>query len=336
MLCLVSLEVVLLHYNCFWFITDDITLARVLLDAGADPNYCTPEEKNSLIILASYDGSNEMIKLLIRYGGNPALTNNLEYSPLHIAAWNGHVESVKTLLEAGVPHDKQTKDLNTPLALAAHGGCLDVMKILLPLGCNVNNADKDKDSPLHYAAYNGMTEGVRLLLEYGADPDGCNRINTTVLWNAVYMNNKDVVKQLLVANVKMEISSEGIDQHSQSDEVVYVYDTPRTPLYIAVDNQSPDIALLLITAGYNIHKEKWLLEEDIPNREGNEKLIGILLQYLQTPQRLVAICRNYFRHYFGLSVFQKVAKLDIPCSLKNYLTLKDLAEDVRKQDKDTD
>ena len=315
--------------------SDDITLARVLLDAGADPNYRTVEEQNSLIMLASYDGSNDMINLLIRYGGNPALTNHLEYSPLHIAAWNGHVKTVKTLLDAGVPHDRQTKDKNTPLALAAHGGCLDIMKILLPLGCNVNNADKDLDTPLHYSAYNGMAEGVRLLLDYGANPDIWNRINTTVLWNAVYMSHKEVVKQLLVANVEMEIPSVGIDQHSQSDEVVYVFDTPRSPLYIAVSNQSPEIALLLITAGYNIHKEKWLLEGDIPDREENEKLISILLKYLQTPQRLVATCRNYFRRYFGLKIFQKVAQLDIPGSLKNYLTLKDLAEDLKKQDEET-
>ena len=286
-------------------------------------------------MLASYDGSNDMINLLIRYGGNPALTNHLEYSPLHIAAWNGHVKTVKTLLDAGVPHDRQTKDKNTPLALAAHGGCLDIMKILLPLGCNVNNADKDLDTPLHYSAYNGMAEGVRLLLDYGANPDIWNRINTTVLWNAVYMSHKEVVKQLLVANVEMEIPSVGIDQHSQSDEVVYVFDTPRSPLYIAVSNQSPEIALLLITAGYNIHKEKWLLEGDIPDREENEKLISILLKYLQTPQRLVATCRNYFRRYFGLKIFQKVAQLDIPGSLKNYLTLKDLAEDLKKQDEET-
>lgn len=314
---------------------DDVTLARVLLDAGADPNYRTPEDQNSLILLASYDGSNEMIKMLIRYGGNPALSNHLAYTALHIAAWNGHTDSVKTLLEAGVPHDKQTKDLNTPLALSAHGGHLEVMKILLPLGCNVNNADKDKDTPLHYAAYNGMTGGVQLLLEYGADPDITNHINTSVLWNAVYMKHKEVVKQLLVANVEMEISSVGIDQHAQSDDVVFVYDVPRSPLFVAVENQSPEIALLLITAGYNIYKEKWLLEGDIPERDGNEKLISILKHYIQTPQRLMANCRNYFRRYFGLKVFPKVEKLDIPCSLKNYLTLKDLAEDVRKQNMDS-
>ena len=325
-----------LRVNIYLYFADDTTLARILLDAGADPNYCTPDEENSLLLLACYDGSNEMIKILLRFGAKPGLSNHLDYSPLHIAAWNGHVEAVKTLLATGVHHDKQTKDKNTPLALAAHGNNLEVMRLLLPLGCKVNNADKDKDTPLHYAAYNGMTEGLKLLLEYGADPDITNRVNTSVLWNAVYMKHKDVVKQLLVANVEMEISSEGIDQHSQSDEVVFIYDTPRTPLYVAVENESPEIALLLITAGYNIFKEKWLLDGDIPNRENNEKLVSILLQYIQTPQRLVAICRNYFRRYFGLGVFQNVEQLDIPSSLKNYLTLKDLAEDMKKQDMDTE
>ena len=261
--------------------------------------------------------------------------NYRSYSPLHIASLFGKTDCVKALLEAGASHDDQPIDKNTPLALAVNGGHLDVMKLLLPLGCDVNNADKDFDTPLHYAAYNGMVEGVNLLIEYGANPDVCNRVNTSVLWNAVFRNHTDVVYQLLIENVRMEISSRGRDP-APSDVDVYFYGLPKSPLYVAVDKKCRDIVQLLISAGYNIQKETWLLEGDIPKNHENEELLSILMDHIQTPDRLLTICRNTIRQYLGRNVCKKIERLDIPQHLKNCLALKGLLDDIKATVRDND
>ena len=258
----------------------------------------------------------------------------MNYSAIHFAAWHGHRETVKILLEAGGQYDEQSEDRNTPLAFAANGGHLQTMKLFLPLGCDVNNADKDNDTPLHYAAYNGMTEGVQLLIEYGANPDVRNRVNASPLWNAVFRGHHGIVKELLEANVNMELTSRGRDP-SPSDIDVYFYSVPRSPLFVATDTQRRDIVMLLIAAGYNVHKETWLLDGDIPYREENTELIGEVSTYIQAPSRLLTLCRNFFRSWFGFEVGKNVDKLDIPGSLKDYLKLKHLTEDANKMSIDS-
>ena len=304
-------------------VSEDIEFCRTLLEAGADPNFQTINDDNSLLLLSSYDGCLEIVKLLMKYGGNAGIANKLGYTPLHIAAWNGHVACVNEFLAAGIAHDNQTVDKNTPLALAAHGGHLPVIEVLLLLNCNVNNSDKDADTALHYAAYNGMTKACELLLSYGADPDAGNKVNATALWNAVYMSQKEVVKLLLLTNVKLEVSSKGINQHAHSDDVVYVFERPKSPLWVSVANNNPEIALLLISAGYDLHKEQWLIDRDFPDKS-DERLRNVLTDYIQNPPRLVTRCRNFLRSYMGREITEKVRFLPIPITLKSYLTLSDL------------
>ena len=300
---------------------------KLLLEAGADPNYCTHDEYKSLITLATYNSSNEIIELLIKHGGDVNKKDDKGYIAIHFAALNGRTDTVKILLRAGSKFDPQTEDKNTPLAFAADGGHLETMKVFLPLGCNVNNVDKNKDTPIHYASYNGMKEGVKLLIEHGANPDARNRANASPLWNAVYMGRSDIVLELLQANVEMEVDSMG-------DTGVYYYGVPTSHLYVAIEHDCRIIVMLLIAAGYNIHAEKWFIEGNIPYSEDNAPLVSEVARYIQTPNKLLIICRNFFRSMFGLGVCDKVDRLDIPRTLKDCLKLKHLLENATKMSSD--
>lgn len=303
---------------------DDLDLVVQLLEAGSTPDLSTDEGYNALII-AAYDGSTDIIDQLIKHGADVCKQNNQGYTALHIAAWNGHVGCLERLLLAGAQPDLQTYDKNTPLSLAAHGNHPDVINVLLPLNCNLNNPDKDLDTPLHYAAYNGMSETVEKLILQGADPNVRNRINATALWNAVYKNKKDVVKQLLLANVDMEVASVGIDEHAQSDPVIYLYDEPVSPLLVAVKKNFPDLALLLIAAGYDVFKEQWLVKQDFPDTlTKNTEFLSLLSHSVLNPPSLLKICQTFFRRTLGRNVMKKVGQLEIPDTLKKYLTLNDL------------
>ena len=260
----------------------------------------------------------------MKYGSQVDFINKSGYSALHNAAWGGHCETVKLLLELGVPHDIQTECKSTPLSLAAYNAKIDVMKILLPLGCDVNNPDDDGDTPLHYFAQSGIVEGVRLLLEFDANPDICNDYGCSVLWRAVYWEQKEVVKQLLAANVKLDVPSRGMIRHLLNRRIIILYDTPKTPLYVAVKKHTLDIAMLLVTAGCGIHKERWIIESDIAESEEYAEVHAALVQCIQTPYRLSVICRNYLRHCLGRYLHERVLKLDLPEILKDYLTFKDV------------
>ena len=299
----------------------------VLLEAGADPNFCNQFENKSLITLACYNGYTDIIKLLIKHGGDVNLLSGRQYAAIHIAAWNGQDEVVKLLLDAGAEYDNQTVDKNTPLALAAHGSHLETMKLLMSKGCDVNNADRDGDTPMSYAATHGMMEGIKLLIENGANPNVCDNSGASVLWTAVYHGHKDVVKQLLLSYVEKEIPSRGMNRQAWSDQIYYYYNSPKSPLYVAIDRQKLDIALLLISAGYNINKEQWLLGREYLESEEKAEILQKLLKYTDIPPRLLTICRNYLHHYFGgRHLPQSVETLDLPTRLKKYLTLADLQD----------
>ena len=307
---------------------------KLLLEAGADPNYCTHDDFQSLITLAAYNSSNEIIELLIEHGCDVNKKNDRGYIAIHFAALQGRTDTVKILLRAGSKFDPQTEDTkNTPLAFAANGGLLETMKVFLPLGCNVNNVDKDKDTPIHYASYYGMKEGVKLLIEHGANPDARNLVNTSPLWNAVYKGHSDIVLELLQANVEMEVDSAGREPWPFVSDM-NCYDVPRSPLYVAVEHDCKIIVMLLIAAGYNIHAEKWFLEGNIPYSEDNAPLVSEVTRYIQTPNKLLIICRNFFRSMFGLGVCDKVDRLDIPRTLKDCLKLKHLLENATKMSSD--
>ena len=300
----------------------DVAAVTILLEAGADANYCCQADNGSLILAASYRGYTEIIKLLIKHGGDVNIPSSRRCTAIHIAAWNGHVEIVKTLIAAGAQHDEPTIDGNTPLGLAAYGSCLECMEYLLALGCRVNNRDRNGDTALFYAANNGLADGVKILLENGADPDVCDNANASVLWTAVFKGQKDIVRQLLIANAKMEIASKGMDSQPWTDQIFYFYDNPKSPLYVAVVKDNLDIAVMLLNSGYNLHNETWLLGGNIPETDKSAELIKKLTNYMQIPLSLYDICRNYFRTNFGRELQEKVDELSLPTSVKNYLTLK--------------
>ncbi|XP_041371153.1 ankyrin-3-like isoform X2 [Gigantopelta aegis] len=302
----------------------DVDLVTILLNAGANPNHI-PDDGHLALVLAANNNSWEIINLLLESGANISITNNHKYSALHMAAWNGSVESAKVLLEHSASHDTKTTEKNTPLSLAAQQRHPEMIKLLLPYGCDVNNSNNDLTTPLHDASLNGDVESVELLLRHGADPDVKNKTGATPLWLAVYFRKTAPVKLLLQKNANMYIPSFLTDTDYQTGRVEIVSDTLRTPLWVAAANGAPEMAMLLISAGYNVSKENWILD-DMPEAASENETFASLLRYHKCrPPSLLSICRNVFRQYFGKQVAEKSQALDVlPITLKHYIMLKDI------------
>ena len=306
-------------------------VCRILLEAGANPNLCSKPMNNSPLSGAASKGSVALVKLLIRYGADITHVNLNGCSAVLKAASSGILGKLETFLYADAPHDRKDCEGNTPLMMASlFGSGNDIMKALLDheLGCDVNNVNQFGDTPLHFAAFSKDPVAVRLLIEYGGDPNRCNGVGATPLWNAVYDDCTEVVREFLVADVKMETISFGRDgMASAIGGPEYFYQHPRSPLYVALDNKNRDVVLLLKAAGYDIRKETWIESEPIPHESLNAGLIIDWVASSKSPMSLETLCKMKLRKNLASEpnhdIYGKVERLEISQHLKNCLLLKE-------------
>src|SRR5262245_22068673 len=120
---------------------------------------------------AAHYNDTETVKLLLKAGANPAVTNRFGASPLSEAALSGNIELVRVLLDAGADaKTASTLDGETVLMSAARSGNLEAVRLLLDRGADVNARERYKgQTALMWAAAERHAPIVKLLLERGAD-----------------------------------------------------------------------------------------------------------------------------------------------------------------------
>ncbi|CAD6593988.1 MAG: hypothetical protein ASARMPREDX12_007892 [Alectoria sarmentosa] len=148
-----------------------LSAAQMLLDAGADPNVTTHENKTALSWAAA-EGSEESIELLLKQP-NIALgiPDQSGQTPLLRCADAGHTKCVRMLLDKGASVKHADKEGRTALSLAAIKGHKVVAKLLLKNNAEINAQDKKGNTPLALAAEKNHDAVVRFLLESGANEE---------------------------------------------------------------------------------------------------------------------------------------------------------------------
>ena len=279
------------------------------------------------------------------------------YTGFHFTAWLGDIKRVKNFLrQKDFDFDKQNRDKITPFALSVHRNHIEVFQILLECGVNVNNSDCEGDTPLHHAVSNGNLEMVETLIEHEADVCATNDHQMTPVWIAAYKNYSEILKLLLYNFADPTVYSAGTNR---AIEFVPVHRKPVSPLYIALEWNSTECVDVLIQAGYEIHKESWLLEGDYPvemlnpcvdcymydyydeydlvfqkaERKKDCKVkenIALLNDLLSRPPTLLSLCRTFIRERAGRRVLTCVSELGLPRQLEGYLTLSDFKTKFKK------
>ena len=172
-----------------------------LLAAGPDLANARDEHANSPLLIATYTGQHDIVRLLLERGARASffeacalglvgdarrhLRESPEsvgqwshdgWPPLHLAAFFGHRETVEALLDAGadVRAVARNSEANLAINAAAAGPRADrrpeIVRLLIARGCPVDGRGSPAGhTPLHEAAFNGDLALVRLLLESGAD-----------------------------------------------------------------------------------------------------------------------------------------------------------------------
>jgi ankyrin repeat protein len=93
--------------------------------------------------------------LLLNYGADPNIKDDVGCTPLHYAAEYGHDKIAQLLLEYWADLNAMDKDRFTPLHSAAKNDRAIVATLLLESGAVSDVIDKSESVPLHYA--NGRT-----------------------------------------------------------------------------------------------------------------------------------------------------------------------------------
>lgn len=178
---------------------NNVSAARVLLAAGADPNAThslqhTPLHYAVGHYTVAHNGSLAMIELLLEYGADPSIHSQHGQTPtvLHhlfeygSSLWGGNMLTVLNLLldhGADVTVNAPDPDGETPFHFAVRWG-EQVLQVLLDAGADINAQSRYGETALHYAVntdrvyeiktrpgHQVRLEVVAFLLDNGADPN---------------------------------------------------------------------------------------------------------------------------------------------------------------------
>src|SRR5215471_11057969 len=148
----------------------DQSTVQSLLKQKVDVNEAQADG-NTALHWAAYRDDVEMARLLIQAGANPNLKTRLgDVAPLHLAATNGDAAVVELLVKAGADVNAANGNGTTPLMFAAASGRTDAIRILLDQGANVNARDTSHgQTALMFAAALNRAPAIKLLVKRGAD-----------------------------------------------------------------------------------------------------------------------------------------------------------------------
>lgn len=211
-------------------------VARILLDAGADPNWVNIHGE-PLALTAARDGKKEVLELLLDFGADINGSNHHQSNPLLITAQYGNLAIVQLLVERGANLDCMDNDGDTPLILAIVCQHQEIAEYLIGReGVDIARANRLGDSPLTLAALVGYDTVLRRLLEVGQlDVNYVDGRGYTALHLAVFNGWPGVVMTLLTNGANIEV----VDSHNV------------TPLVTAIETKNLPIAKILIDHGAN-------------------------------------------------------------------------------------
>ena len=184
-------------------------IVKILLNAGADPNFLDYSGKSS--IMFSILTSNKILRLLLSNGGNPNLKDNNGRTPLMLAAIDGDSEDgvIKSLLEFGADPNIQDEKGYTALMWTINGqdripdfsisalirtGAIRAKGVRLWLALSIFYAFSRRETQLQI---------VKFLINNGADLNIRDHKGMTALSHAL-MNFDNEIAEILKENLKKE------------------------------------------------------------------------------------------------------------------------------------
>jgi ankyrin repeat protein len=175
----------------------DLDHVQRLLDNGENVNMQGGDYYGSALQAASYNGLEEMVKLLLEKGADVNAQGGYYGNALQAASVDGSKAVVRLLLDEGADVTAQGGVYGNALQAASEQGNLAIVRLILDKGANVNVKGGVYGNALQSAALMGHEAVVRLLLEEGADVNSQGGLYGNALQAASVMGREVVVEVLL-------------------------------------------------------------------------------------------------------------------------------------------
>lgn len=183
-----------------------LDVALLLLENGARHDIVT-ESSQTPFIVAAEEGLMAVVQKLLQLGTNVNIEGG---RALQGAAKRGHLQIVQLLLKLGANLNLECERYGTALQAAASNGNCQIVQLLLQSGADANSGSGDHyGDPLQAAASNGDVQIVQLLLQSGANVNSKKITRGSALQMAVYYRHVQVVQLLLHAEANINSMSEG-------------------------------------------------------------------------------------------------------------------------------
>jgi ankyrin repeat protein len=140
----------------------DAAMLAALLSKGLPANLRN-HKGDTLLMLASYHGHVEAVKVLLEHNADPEIRNDNGQSPIAGAAFKGDLEMVKTLVEGGAQVEGASFDGRTALMMAAMFNRGEIIDYLIGKGADPKAKDANGITALDAARTMGATEAVAQL-----------------------------------------------------------------------------------------------------------------------------------------------------------------------------
>jgi ankyrin repeat protein len=247
----------------------DKKLIKTLLEEGGEDPNMQDELGNSALHYLCTLGDLALVEKAVNIGGNIAVENNKQETPLHLAAIDGEVSIIQLILKKGANINARNIEGLTPLMYAIRGANIPAAKHLISSGAdkfaltnsslssedfikaegldellplfkdNAPKSDTQGNSPLHYAVnQNGLTTVRNLLM---ADK------------SMIDERNKQGLTPLLLAISKLSYGISDLLLHYGADPNLERLDDGNTPLHIAAENGIVWLGEILIEYGAKVN-----------------------------------------------------------------------------------
>jgi hypothetical protein len=178
--------------------TNNVGEVSRLLARGMDVNSADPDGR-TLLMRASWDGQNEIVKVLLERKARIEQRNARGETAIMMAAYRGHLDTIKLLHQRGASIEGPGW---TPLHYAAFNGQTAVVKYLLDQRADIDAKAPNGATPLMFAARGGHMDTAKLLIWQVADVNvETDRGDTALKW-ALASKNTDIAKLLQQAGAK--------------------------------------------------------------------------------------------------------------------------------------
>ena len=184
------------------------TLEKIV-QQGAAVNAMGNRGKTALIH-ACESAKTESVKLLLKKGADPNISDDKGYTSLH-AVVSGRCtdNALEDLITHGAYLDAQNKSGKTALWLACSDKKENSIKILLTAGSNPNIADNNGYTSLH-VAIGCKKKIIKAIIDHGTHVNARSKSNMTALMMACEKRNEDAVNVLLAAGSNPNIAFNGL------------------------------------------------------------------------------------------------------------------------------